>query len=104
MRHDLPTTLIYYNEASASDPYAHQGKSFKGTVTDISGNESKYTLDDHGFQLVNHETKVTDFLDEQNVKKNYYPEIEELLKDTYVVFDPSRTITANVSTAPVQVA
>jgi hypothetical protein len=83
MRHDLPTTLIYYNEASDSDPYAHQGKPIEATITDISGNESKYTLDEHGFQLAYQDTKVTDFLDEENVKKNYYPEIEKLLKDVY---------------------
>jgi hypothetical protein len=82
MRHDLPTTLVYYNEESDTNPYAHQGKPIKATVTDISGNESKYKLDEHGFQLVYQDTKVTDFLDEENVKKNYYPELERLLKET----------------------
>lgn len=81
MKHDLPTTLVYYNEASAKDPYAHQGKPIQATVEDISGNESKYTLDNDGFQLVNQVTKVTDFLDEENVRVNYYPEIEKLLKE-----------------------
>jgi hypothetical protein len=89
MGHDLATTLMYYNEASATDPYAHQGKPIPGTVKDISGNESKYTLDNNGFQLVYQVTKVTDFLNEENVKKNYYPEIEKLLKETYeMTFSP----------------
>jgi hypothetical protein len=81
MKHDLPTTLVYYNEESDKDPYAHQGKPISATVNDISGNENKYSLDNDGFQLVYQVTKVTDFLDEANVKTNYYPEIEQLLKE-----------------------
>jgi hypothetical protein len=81
MGHDLPTTLFYYNDESDKNPYGHTGKPVKATVKDISGDEAKYNLDDHGFQLVNQVTKVTDFLDEENVKQNYYPEIEQLLKE-----------------------
>jgi hypothetical protein len=50
-------------------------------VTDISGSEDKYTLDSHGFQIVRHESKEKDFLDEDRIKGDYYPEIEKLLKD-----------------------
>lgn len=50
-------------------------------VTDISGSENKYTLDSHGFQLVHHESQEKAFVDEDQIKSNYYSEIEQLLKD-----------------------
>jgi hypothetical protein len=80
MKHNLPTTLFYYNEEADTNPYAHQGKPYRATVNDITGDETKYSLDDHGFTLVNHETNVQNFLDPENVKQNYYPELEELMK------------------------
>jgi hypothetical protein len=51
-------------------------------VHDISGEEDKYTLDSHGFQYVKHESKEKDFLDDEQIKAQYYPEIEQLLKDS----------------------
>ena len=51
------------------------------TVHDIAGDEDKYTLDSHGFQIYNHESKEKDFLDDEKIKAEYYPETEQLLKD-----------------------
>jgi hypothetical protein len=83
MRHDLSTTLVYYNEESESDPYAHQGKPINGVVIEDIGNRTNdFNLDDHGFMLVNQVSKVKDFFDEELVKAQYYPEIEKLLKET----------------------
>src|SRR5215831_18531050 len=50
------------------------------------------SLDNQGFQLVQHETAVRDFYDRTEVEKVYYPEIEALLKkvtgaEKVVVFD-----------------
>lgn len=53
----------------------------KVTVTDITGNEPNYTLDSHGFQLYHHTSKEKDFLDDDKIKAEYYPETEQLLKD-----------------------
>ncbi len=53
-------------------------------VTDIAGSESKYTLDSHGFQLVKHKSKEVKFLDDDQIKRDYYPETEQLLKDVQV--------------------
>jgi hypothetical protein len=39
------------------------------------------TLDQQGFLLTSHETKVRDFYDEQEVRAVYYPEVERLVKD-----------------------
>jgi hypothetical protein len=50
-------------------------------VRDITGEEDKYTLDSHGFQLLHHETQVTDFREVEVLRKDYFPEIEQVLKD-----------------------
>jgi hypothetical protein len=39
------------------------------------------SLDREGFIFINHETKVRDFYDENEVRSIYYPEIEQLVKD-----------------------
>jgi hypothetical protein len=54
------------------------------TVHDISGEEGKYTLDSHGFQIYKHESAEKDFLDDDKIKAQYYKETEQLLKDAYV--------------------
>lgn len=41
----------------------------------------RYTLDSHGFQIYTHESKEKDFLDDDKIKAEYYPETEQLLKD-----------------------
>jgi hypothetical protein len=50
-------------------------------VNDITGEEDKYTFDTHGFQIYKHESEEKDFQDEEKIKNDYYPEIEQLLKD-----------------------
>jgi hypothetical protein len=50
------------------------------------------TLDKQGFELVKHETSVSDFYDRDEVQRVYYPEIERLLKHSTgasraVIFD-----------------
>lgn len=57
------------------------------TVTDITGEEDKYTLDGCGFQLCHHEAKSPcqkdGYRDEEKLKEEYFPEMEQLLKDMY---------------------
>jgi hypothetical protein len=53
---------------------------------------SDLSLDNEGFQLVQHESTIHDFYDTQEVEQVYYPEIEALLKqatgaEKVVVFD-----------------
>ena len=38
-------------------------------------------LDVNGFQLVAHNTKVDDFIDENQLQTIYYPEVKELIKN-----------------------
>ncbi len=57
-----------------------------------NGRKFATTLDGEGFQLAWHETKVTDFFDERQIRDVYYPEMVELIKaksdaKRVVVFD-----------------
>jgi hypothetical protein len=50
------------------------------------------SLDEHGFVLVEHKTKVTDFFDPTQLESVYYPEVEQLIKTAsgasrVVIFD-----------------
>ncbi len=51
------------------------------TVTDVSGQEDNFGLDDHGFQYHKHVSVAEGFPDEPAIPKNYYPECVQLLKD-----------------------
>jgi hypothetical protein len=50
-------------------------------VTDISGHEAEYHLDNHGFQIYKHNSTEKAFVDDEKIKAEYYPETEQLLKD-----------------------
>jgi hypothetical protein len=50
-------------------------------IEDARGREVEFTLDRNGFQLAKAPTKVRDFYaDEAEVKRTYYPELEQLLR------------------------
>lgn len=49
-------------------------------VHDIRGEEDRYTLDTTGFEIYKHVSQETAFEDDEEIKKVYYPEVEELLK------------------------
>src|SRR5262245_40591293 len=51
------------------------------TISDMRPILSDISLDEHGFDLVQHKSAVRDFYNEQEVKAVYYPEAEQLLKD-----------------------
>lgn len=53
-------------------------------MRDITGEEAKYTLDSHGFQLAHHESKTKEFDDLKKLKSDYFPEVQELVKNLYV--------------------
>jgi hypothetical protein len=51
-----------------------------------------FTLERNGFHFVGHDTKVTDFFDEAEIRSTYYPEMEALVKaqsgaSRVIVFD-----------------
>jgi hypothetical protein len=62
------------------------------TIRNARPIRSQLSLDTHGFVLTHQNSKVTNFYDEQQVHEVYYPEVEQLLKETtgavkVVIFD-----------------
>jgi hypothetical protein len=51
------------------------------TIEDARGREAEFTIDRNGFQIVKAPTAVADFYDPEEIKRIYYPEVEQLLKD-----------------------
>ncbi len=50
-------------------------------IHDARPMRDELTLDEHGFVLTDHATKVTDFLDAEQLKSVYYAEMEALVKE-----------------------
>ena len=44
------------------------------------GRQGKFSLDENGFTFVGHETAVKDFLDPEELKRVYYPEVSLLIR------------------------
>ncbi|KAG9240568.1 hypothetical protein BJ878DRAFT_525454 [Calycina marina] len=92
-KHDVPTVLNYWDPpADGSGPTpivigngritnvrTHQAHNF--VITDVTGDESQYTLDGQGFQFVSRVSEEKDFIDDKKIQSVYYPECERLLKD-----------------------
>lgn len=60
-----------------------EDQNYEVNIHDIRGEESNYTLDKDAFMVVSNlpPSVEKDFLDDDSVKKNYYPEVEKLLLD-----------------------
>jgi hypothetical protein len=56
------------------------GKPDPRRVTLNNGRHRDFTLEHNGFHFTPHDTKVTDFFDEAEVRRVYYPEMEALVK------------------------
>src|SRR3974377_399873 len=52
------------------------------TIEDARGRETEFTLDRNGFALVKAPTAVADFYDPEEIRRVYYPAVEQLLKET----------------------
>lgn len=93
--HDVVADFHYYVDPVGGGPpaptYIGKPESYDRstddrsvTVHDIRGTEVQYTLDKAGFQIYHHQSVEKDFLDDDQIKQVYYPEIEQLLKDAFV--------------------
>lgn len=89
-KHDVETTLNYYKDTGKPPTPSYVGKpeSYERPsdpvqikVKDIRGEENEYSLDKYGFQIYPHVSREKDFLDDEKIKREYYPEVEQLLKD-----------------------
>lgn len=50
-------------------------------VSDVNGDEDRYTLDSHGFQYCRSPSKEKEFIDDNKIATEYYPECQQLLQD-----------------------
>jgi hypothetical protein len=88
----MPVTLV--GAPGASDLRTGGGKSDPRQIVLQNGRPyaGHFALEREGFRFVHHDTKVTDFFDEEEVHRVYYPEMEALVKaesgaSRVVVFD-----------------
>ncbi|KAF7556131.1 hypothetical protein G7Z17_g1672 [Cylindrodendrum hubeiense] len=63
------------------ETYARPSVAHDVAIHDVRGEEDKYTLDGNGFQIHKRGATEKDFLDDDQIKSSYYPEVEQLLKD-----------------------
>lgn len=122
----MTTTTFRYIDPSSYDPRATEpfkrpwnkvdgpGFSYKllpcpRNVQDIRGRESEFTTDNSGFAVYEAPSQETHFTNEEQIRTNYYNEIEDILRKTHdgikkvVIFD--HTIRRNIPGAarnPVQ--
>ncbi|KAL9030354.1 MAG: hypothetical protein Q9196_001517 [Gyalolechia fulgens] len=52
------------------------------TIHDVRPRQEAFSLDKNGFQIVKHRTVMNkdDYLDDENIKKTYYPDLEQMIK------------------------
>lgn len=85
-----PTTLYYYLELKDGGIIqTYPGTAFEKrrkhvphemNIRDMRSVRSDFKMDECGFELVDHHTKVKDFTSQDDVKQNYYPECIDLIK------------------------
>ncbi|OHF03800.1 hypothetical protein CORC01_00662 [Colletotrichum orchidophilum] len=50
------------------------------TISNLAGDEEKFSLDKNGFQIYHSESTEKHFQDDDQIRSSYYPEVNELLK------------------------
>ncbi|KAI3396493.1 hypothetical protein diail_12113 [Diaporthe ilicicola] len=86
------TTINYYRDPGDGTEHAPSIAGKRSTfnqpsidletvVTDITGSEGDYTLDSHGFQLCDHVSREKAFDNDDRIKEEYYPEVENLMRE-----------------------
>ena len=89
--HDIKTTLNYYKAPEDGSPphatyvdrpetYDRPFETHPVTVHEVAGREGEFSLDGNGFEFIRNTATEKDFLDDDQIKASYYPEVEELLK------------------------
>lgn len=56
------------------------GRGPEELITDVRGRQQSFMLDQHGFSFVEHKFSPFDVNDEDEVRRVFYPQAEELLK------------------------
>lgn len=89
---DVQTVLNYHKPNEDGSPphptyvdrpetYNRPFESHPATIKDVRGRESEYSLDSNGFQFYTHPSIEKDFVNDEQIKDQYYKEVEQLLKD-----------------------
>jgi hypothetical protein len=74
-----PLDPIYFDHGPRKTPPS-EGNPRMMKIHDIRGTEDEYSLDKEGFQILRHSSAEKDFVDDDQVRRVYHAEIEELLK------------------------
>ena len=76
---EMPVTLV--GEPGGSDRRVGGGMSEQHRVVLRNGRlkVDRFALERNGFRFVRHDTKVVDFFDEDEVRRVYYREMQELV-------------------------
>jgi hypothetical protein len=77
---DDGTKIFTETGAPGANDRRSGGKADPRRVTLRNGRHLDFMLERDGFHFIRHDTKVTDFFDEAEVRRIYYPEIEALVK------------------------
>ena len=69
--------------ARAENPDVRRGtlEDHRFVIHDGRSKSQAFSLEREGFQFVHHDTRVSDFYDERQVRDIYYPEMERLVKE-----------------------
>jgi hypothetical protein len=77
---DDGTKIFTETGAPGANDRRSGGKPDPRRVTLRNGRHLDFMLERDGFHFIRHDTKVTDFFDEAEVRRIYYPEMEALVK------------------------
>ncbi|MDH3451967.1 MAG: methyltransferase [Gammaproteobacteria bacterium] len=91
-------TPVYHASVGGEDAQLNMDGQFETRVVRIGNARregARYTLDEHGFALVNHRSSIKDFYDQATVDSTYIREVEALIGDLtgarrVTVFDHTR--------------
>lgn len=74
---------VSHSNEPGSTPVQHTGRYEERTVTIRNGRPilDRLSLDREGLIFINHETMVSNFYDEEELRSVYYPEMERLVKE-----------------------
>ena len=74
---------VSYSAEPGATPTQHKGRYKERTVTIHDGRPllDRFSLEREGFVFIRHETKVSDFYNEDELRSIYYPEVEKLVKE-----------------------
>jgi hypothetical protein len=95
MPHDIEATLFYYKSRGGISPETNDIELLLGdkdadgrkvTIQDIREKEHDYSLENNGFQILNHDMRGDIFEDVETIKSLYYPAMADLLKRRFLAY------------------